>query len=569
MHNISTYIQLQQYALLCPTPLSSESTLQNIRIENNHADCCTLLIIMDHGVRLHIDNVTQNLRQGSCIILSYQHIYRLETDNSQARVAWFTFKNFEVDGLILRRVPYATLISGYPYKLPMSILKTTLVAEDWECSWPRNAHVQKHGEVRTQEQHLPTFAPEYLILQAKLQLILGMMAQMEQANPSVDQEKAVHQSLLHMEQHYNKELTVEYLAEMTGMIRWQYSKKFKTITGKQPIEYLTELRVKHAKNLLLRSSETLREIAKQVGFKDEYYFSRRFHQFTGYAPREFANIFSRTHLRIVTDSLGRKVQLPETTNRIVATGTNTIGELLAIGIMPIGAGIATMKSQVIYKNKLHSILDIGLQASPEQVSPLKPDLMLLGNYCERQLSQLDAIAPTIVYSGRNTTYERLLYIADLFNRNKVAEQWINRYEANIRRLRRQLSDQYHVGEHATVYLVLGKKVYVMGQNGFAATLYESLGFRPPAPVNHFIQEGMLWVQIELNQISRYLSDRNFVLSNPSDLQFITPLFSEKSSPYNVHWLDSIWNYDDPITRERLLSVLPSIFTNPKIQRRIL
>jgi len=561
MQIASPYIQLQRYALIRLTPTLSENPLQNIFIENNNEDCYTLLIAIDHGVRLHLNSITQDLRQGTCILLSFQQSYRLETVRSQAKVICFTFKTFDVDGVTLRQVTYPPLISDYPYKLPLSMLKTAIVSEDWAYSWPPHGHEEKHRQGRAKERILPTFVPEFVILQAKLQLILGMMAQLEQTHPLTNQEKAIKQSLNYMEQHYNEDLTVEFLAEMTGMIRWQYSKKFKSITGKNPIEYLTDLRVKHAKQLLVGSSDTLREISRQVGFKDEYYFSRRFHQVTGYPPREYTNIHSRTRRRTVTDSLGRKVHLPETVNRIVATGTNTIGELLAIGIIPIGAGIATMKSQVIYKSKLQGILDIGLQASPEQVSWLVPDLMLLGNYCERQLAQLDAIAPTIVYSGANSTYERLLYIADLFNRNKAAEQWINRYEANIRRLRRQLSDQYTPGEHASVYLVLDKNVYIMGRNGFAATLYESLGFHPSASVNHLIQAGKPWLQIELNQIGHFIGDRNFVLSDQADLQFIPTILLD-----NAHRVGASWNYDDPITRERLLSVLPSIFANTSLSK---
>lgn len=169
----------------------------------------------------------------------------------------------------------------------------------------------------------------------------------------------------------------------------------------------------------------------------------------------------RTRQRTITDSLGRQISLPDAAMRIVATGTNTLGELLTIGIRPVGAGITTMKSQVIYRNKLQHMPDIGLQGSPEQVSLLKPDLILLGNYSEQQLPQLDAIAPTIVYREATSTFERLRYIADLFGRNRAAEKWIDRYEESVRGIRRQLADDYIAGERATVYLVLGKNIYVM------------------------------------------------------------------------------------------------------------
>lgn len=343
------------------------------------------------------------------------------------------------------------------------------------------------------------------------------------------------------------------------------------MTGKKPTDYLAELRVRQAKRLLSSSTETLREISRQVGFKDEYYFNRRFHQLTGHPPREYANMLRRTRQRTITDSLGRQISLPDAAMRIVATGTNTLGELLTIGIRPVGAGITTMKSQVIYRNKLQHMPDIGLQGSPEQVSLLKPDLILLGNYSEQQLPQLDAIAPTIVYREATSTFERLRYIADLFGRSRAAEKWIDRYEESVRGIRRQLADDYIAGERATVYLVLGKNIYVMGQTGFAATVYESLGFRPTESVYQLIINGRPWIHINVDKISQYAGDRNFVMvpQEEMNVNISSPLQSligmlSPSSVHNLHIVEAVWNYDDPLTRERLLTVLPSIFAKDRL-----
>ncbi|CAM3164361.1 helix-turn-helix domain-containing protein [Paenibacillus taichungensis] len=548
MRMASLYIQLQQYELLQLARLS-ESNSPSIPAENIGADCCTLLIALDRGVRLHINNIAQDLRQGSCILLLPQQTFCLEGTCEQARVIRFTFQAFEVEGLVLRHVASPPLIPSYPYSLPFSTLKSVLGNEDLASFQP--------------VQSSPVPPPLLAILQARLQLVLGMMAQLEQTSSSpVHNEKAVQRTLSYIEQHYNEDLTVEQLAEMAGMVRWKYSKLFKAIAGKKPTDYITELRVKHAKRMLISSTEPLREISRQVGFKDEYYFSRRFQQLTGSPPREYANTQLRSRRRTVTDSLGRQIRLPEVTTRVVATGTNTLGELLALGICPVGAGIATMKSQVIYRNRLQNISDIGLRAAPEQVSPLKPDLMLLGNYCEQQLPELDAIAPTIVYYETNSTYERLRYIASLFDRDKAAEQWINRYENRMRQIRRQLEDQYAAGEYATVYLLLGTNVYVMGKTGFAATLYEALGFRPSLPVHRLIEDKKPWIQIRHNEIRHYTAGRNFVLVPKEEMQLNAPspllTLVLNLAPSKVHVVEASWNYDDPITRERLLTVLPSI-----------
>ncbi|MGV2966449.1 helix-turn-helix domain-containing protein [Paenibacillus sp. AGC30] len=558
MQMASLYIQLQQHDLLQLTPLQ-ETNHHNPSTKSKAANEYTLLIALDHGIRLLTNNISQDLSQGSCILLPTQQSYIVKTIKEQAHIARFTFLAFQVDQLTL--LPACPpLILGFPYRLSLSTIKLALTGEDWISPLP----LQSNKQNRLQEKKFtPTHHSKSAVTQVRLQLILSLMAQLESAAPPVQNDQAVQRTLSYMEQHYNEDLTVELLAEMAGMVRWQYSKLFKVMTGKKPTDYLTEIRVQHAKRLLSRSTETLREISRQVGFKDEYYFSRRFHQLTGHPPREYANILRRTRQRTITDSLGRQISLPDAAIRIVATGTNTLGELLAIGIRPVGAGITTMKSQVIYRNKLHQIPDIGLQGVPEQVSLLNPDLILLGNYSEQQLPRLDAIAPTIVYHESTSTFERLRYIADLFGRSRTAEQWIDRYEESVRRIRRQLADDYIAGERATVYLVLGRNIYVMGQTGFAATVYESLGFRPTESVNQLIINGRPWIQIDHNKITQYAGDRNFVmipqeemhLNIPSPLQSLVGMLA----PGNVFVVEAGWNYDDPLTRERLLTVLPSIF----------
>ena len=41
-----------------------------------------------------------------------------------------------------------------------------------------------------------------------------------------------------------------------------------------PIEYLTELRLKHARTLLMNTGRTVSEVAEAAGFEDPSYFAR-------------------------------------------------------------------------------------------------------------------------------------------------------------------------------------------------------------------------------------------------------------------------------------------------------
>lgn len=549
MNLAALYIKLQHYDRFQVDQMMPASS-HNEEINNNETNLCTLLIALSHGIRLYVDKIAIDLRQGSCILVLPVQSYTMGSSNKEAQLARFTFETFKVEGMTLNPVAHPPLLCGYPYNLLFSQVKRVLGNEAWISSLFSSS--------------LST--SEMAMMQGRLQLVLGMMAQLDkQATHSQNKEKIkmIQLTIQYMEHHYDEDLTVEQLANMAGIVRWQYSQQFKTLTGKKPTDYLVHLRIKHAKKLLCNSTEPLSKISRQIGFKDEYYFSRCFHKLTGNTPREYANIHLHTQQRIVIDSLGRKVHVPKDATRIVTDGKYTLGELLVLGISPIGAAISIMKDNVIYHNRLRNIHSIGYWADPDKIAQLQPELLLLSYFHpEQDLQKLDAIAPTVILNSKFKLFERLRYIAKLFERSKAAEKWITTYEDKVRLIRRQLADAYVAGETATVYLKLGAKFYIMGQNGLAASLYESLGFRPSVKVMRLIEQGQAWIEIQQHQITHYAGERNFILTSRQELPTIAhcPQIATLAelTPGKTHFVDSIWNHCDPITRERLLGVLPSI-----------
>lgn len=548
MNLASLYIRLQHYDRFQVDRIMSASS-HNEGINNHETNLCTLLIALSHDIRLYVDKMAIDLRQGSCALILPVQSYTVESSNKEAQLARFTFETFEVEGMTLNRIAHPPLLYGYPYHLLFSQVKQVLGNE----AWINNRFCSSLSTL------------EMAMLQGRLQQILAMMVQLdEQANQLQNEEKTklVQQTVQYIEQHYDEDLTVEQLANMAGMVRWQYSQKFKTLTGKKPTDYLTHVRINQAKKLLSNSTEPLRKIARQIGFKDEYYFSRCFHKLTGNTPREYANVHLLTQQRTVIDSFGRKIHVPKDATRIVTDGKFTLGELLVLGISPIGAAISIMKDNVIYHNRLRNIHSIGHWADQDKIAQLQPEFILL-SYYPQDLQELDALAPTVILDKKFRLFERLRYIAKLFERSKAAEKWITTYEDKVRLVRRQLADVYVAGETATVYLKLGAKFYVMCQTGLAASLYESLGFRPTPKVMQLIEQGQAWIEIQQHQINHYAGERNFILTSPLELRTIThcPQIATlaKLTPSKTHFVDFTWNHCDPITRERLLEVLPSIF----------
>ena len=85
------------------------------------------------------------------------------------------------------------------------------------------------------------------------------------------------------------DFNVTKLLQQSGYAEDYIRAQFKKIVGKTPIQYLTELRIKHAKTLIniYQNSVPLIDISFNCGFDDYIYFSRKFKQVEGVSPSAY------------------------------------------------------------------------------------------------------------------------------------------------------------------------------------------------------------------------------------------------------------------------------------------
>ncbi|WP_020153638.1 response regulator [Caldibacillus debilis] len=93
----------------------------------------------------------------------------------------------------------------------------------------------------------------------------------------------------YIQEHYQEPVALEDVANVVGLSPPYFTKLFKEKTGQTFIDYLTEIRLKKAKELLLENRLSLKEISYQVGYKDPNYFSRVFKKYFHQSPRKFQN----------------------------------------------------------------------------------------------------------------------------------------------------------------------------------------------------------------------------------------------------------------------------------------
>ncbi|MBN2641711.1 MAG: AraC family transcriptional regulator [Victivallales bacterium] len=94
--------------------------------------------------------------------------------------------------------------------------------------------------------------------------------------------------------HIANAVSIDEMADISGLSRFHFSREFKKYTGLSPMAYMNELRVKRATRMLQVENKTVKEIAFECGYEDLSYFTKVFKKSTGITPAGFRNAKHKT-----------------------------------------------------------------------------------------------------------------------------------------------------------------------------------------------------------------------------------------------------------------------------------
>ncbi len=175
--------------------------------------------------------------------------------------------------------------------------------------WGVSAYLAYRRKAKAREQRLESIMRQYRELQDKLQVAeeqetaegqpaedngkpeeprqLYRLAEPEIANPD---EELMTNLMAYIERRIGDEsLRIDDMAEAVGMGRTVFYGKIKELVGVSPSDFLKQVRMQRAQQLIMRSKKTFSEIAYSVGFTDPKYFTKCFKKETGKTPSEYRN----------------------------------------------------------------------------------------------------------------------------------------------------------------------------------------------------------------------------------------------------------------------------------------
>jgi AraC-like DNA-binding protein len=89
----------------------------------------------------------------------------------------------------------------------------------------------------------------------------------------------------HLQEHYDKPLSIESVARELGMSVSGFHHQFKSVTAMSPLQFQKQIRLQAARRLMLGDGLDAARAGARVGYEDSAYFSRDYKKLFGASPK--------------------------------------------------------------------------------------------------------------------------------------------------------------------------------------------------------------------------------------------------------------------------------------------
>jgi AraC-like DNA-binding protein len=440
-----------------------------------------LLYAGNAGGTVTVDGLQERLEEDSLFLYPPGTLLRIATENDKEQVSWLCFDLYRE-----------------------TVRTDRSLSLERELSLPLRGRVQLarqrerlDGLIARLEMERSA-SPKRLSLLARHELVeaLGDLSAYAGTAEKADMNGRVQQTVRYMQHHYPEAIKMDKLAAMARLHPAYYTHAFKHTMNKTPVTYLTQLRMNKAKELLLTTERPVREIASEVGYADEFYFSRRFKETSGQAPTIY---MKRDDFSVIS------LSAPYTDH------------LFTLGMRPGAAQIPAYLPLAAKPLNLPKHRSEPWQIDRDTFLEARPDLIICkDNVLEKAQEHINDIAPIVAIPwASKDVYTHLLDIAELVNRKAEAVRWLDGHERIAEQASREVS-RTTGGRTAVICVVKEGKLRIYSSRNIGHVLYRLLGLCPPELVMEQMKQhgpgvGHNWTAIEPHEMTRYPADYLFLV----------------------------------------------------------
>lgn len=127
---------------------------------------------------------------------------------------------------------------------------------------------------------------QHLVVMYYAELLILIYRYINEAYLPICTNESLKKAIAYIRQNYHSNININQVAEHTGISERYLRKLFSQYLGLSPLDYLNQLRVNKAVELLRNTEMLIKEICFQCGFQSPQYFSRVFKQQIGISPHK-------------------------------------------------------------------------------------------------------------------------------------------------------------------------------------------------------------------------------------------------------------------------------------------
>ncbi len=235
------------------------------------------LIYISRGTGVFESKTTGKIRvtAGTFILLFPGEWHRYKPDINTGWVEyWIGFDGFVIDSLVRNSIFQ-----------PAKALIYTGVRPEIICLYD--------GLLAQAEAELPGYQS---LAGGMILHLLGLVNSLEKqqnlTKVNKDHQQLVQKAMVMIRENAEDKLNLNDVAYQLQTSYSKFRKIFKRHTGLAPGQYLIQLKVDRAKSLLLYTDKLIKEVAYELNFDSEYYFSKFFKERTGLSPIAFKKRYS-------------------------------------------------------------------------------------------------------------------------------------------------------------------------------------------------------------------------------------------------------------------------------------
>lgn len=325
----------------------------------------------------------------------------------------------------------------------------------------------------------------------------ALLRQSDPETDAPDDRARLQSSIRYIDDHYDLTITVDELAADIGLTRASYTRQFKRITGKLPLDYVNTVRLERSKQLLQLTDDRIHEIAQNVGFSSEYYFGRRFKQYAGISP----GLYRRHHRQEV---------------RVFAPYLEDF--VLALGVKPVLQYSHHSWGRQHYLG-LDDVPEFDVSQQDAQFSAgIVPDFIMLNKGYDRwNLDRFEQVAPTFYVDHLGEDWRSILRsTADVLGKVNRVQDVIGAYEDKALEAKGRLT-RYMRGQTVAFLRISASDITLYGnQQGYVGpVIYQDLGLTPHSRVQQWTRHERR-ISIGLEQLSQLDADHLLITFDTGD-----------------------------------------------------